>query len=478
MIEANTASLVDDAASAGFSLGFDAGSAASTAASLEGLALFGDAGLPWPFLRAACCEPDPAAARAFAAIYSKSAMGATSITSATSATRATSAASASDAATSLAGSPRASRHRVGILSGLWCDHVVARLFLEGWMRHLDRSRFEVVAIDVGRRRHAFGESLLARADRVERGMRPFAAWASTIESLGCDAILLPEIGIEPVATRLAALRLAPVQAVAWGHPESTGLASIDAFLSSEAMEPESAAAHYSETLVRLPRLGAWIARPDVPSPAPRTSLGWAESTVVFWCAQTSHKHHPRFDALYASIAAALPDSRFVFSLPHASRFAAERVRSRLDAAFAAAGADPVSQLEFLPRLDTADFRARLAAADVFLDPPGWSGGHTTLEAIAAGVPVLTLPGAFMRRRHALGILATIDPEAAFAQGLVATDEADYVRRAIELAREADRRRALSAAIAAASSRAFEDLKPIRALENWLEQAVGRASRAG
>lgn len=346
------------------------------------------------------------------------------------------------------------------------------------MRHLDRSRFEVVAIDVGRRRDAFGESLIARADRVERGLRPFAAWASTIESLGCDAILWPEIGIEPVATRLAALRLAPVQAVAWGHPESTGLASIDAFLSGAAMEPESAAGHYAETLVALPRLGAWIARPEMPPPALRASLDWPASTVVFWCAQTAHKHHPRFDALYASIAAALPDSRFVFSLPQGSRFAAERLRSRLEAAFAAAGADPVRQLEFLPRLETRAFRARLAAADLFLDPPGWSGGHTTLEAIAAGVPVLTLPGSFMRRRHAHGILATIDPEGAFAGDLLARDEADFVGRAIELARGAERRRSLSAAIKAASPRAFEDLEPIRALENWLELAVGPASEAG
>ena len=427
----------------------------------SGLELFGDAGIAWPFLRAAWCEPDPIEARRFAAIFTASAR---------------SAAAGSRLMLGPARASRSQRLRVGILSGLWCDHVVAHLFLEGWMRHLDRSRFEVVAIDLGRRRDAFGEALLARADRVERGMRPFAAWARTIESLGCDAILWPEIGIEPVATRLAALRLAPVQAVAWGHPESTGLASIDVFLSGDAMEPEAASGHYSEELRRLPRLGAWIARPEMP--APRAALDWPVNATVFWCAQTPHKHHPRFDALHASIAAARPGSRFVFSRPHGREAAAARFERRLGEAFAAAGADPVSQLEFLPRLDTKEFRARLAAADVFLDPPGWSGGHTTLEAIAAGVPVLTLPGAFLRRRHAQGILTTLDPATTFIGDLLAADEADFVRRAIGLSREPERRRALSSAIKAASARVFEDLAPIRALEAWIERAVGRASEAG
>lgn len=419
---------------------------------IQGLELFGDGGLPWPFLRAAWFEPDPAAARRFAGLFERSVRG-----------------WAPPEAPAFR--RRAGRRRVGILAGVWFDHVVAHLLLDGWMRHLDRSRFEVVAIDVGRRRDAFGDSLLARAERVERGARPFAAWARTIEQLGCDAILLPEVGIESTAARLASLRLAPVQAVSWGHPETTGLDSIDAFLSSELMEPPDGASHYAERLVRLPGLGATIARPAMPAPVTRASLGRGDDDVVFWCAQTAHKHHPRFDRLYASIAAAVEGSRFVFAQPLASSASAARFRSRLEGAFAEAGADPGSQLEFLPRLDTEEFRRRLAAADLFLDPPGWSGGHTTLEAIAAAVPIVTMPGRFMRRRHAFGILAAIDPSRAFMNDLVVGDEASYVERAIELARDADRRRRLASAIAAASSRAFDDVTPIRAIEDWIEQAV-------
>jgi len=46
--------------------------------------------------------------------------------------------------------------------------------------------------------------------------------------------------------QIAGLRLAPVQCTAWGHPVTSGLPTIDYYLSSQLMEPENAQAHYSE----------------------------------------------------------------------------------------------------------------------------------------------------------------------------------------------------------------------------------------
>ncbi len=61
--------------------------------------------------------------------------------------------------------------------------------------------------------------------------------------------------MDPVAGRLAAQRLAPVQCVTWGQPETTGMPTMDYFLSSALMEPPDGDAHYTERLVRLPQLG-------------------------------------------------------------------------------------------------------------------------------------------------------------------------------------------------------------------------------
>ncbi len=59
-----------------------------------------------------------------------------------------------------------------------------------------------------------------------------------------------DIGIHAILTHLAALRLAPVHYVGWGTPVTSGLPTMDDFLSSELMEPDDGQTHYSEKLVR------------------------------------------------------------------------------------------------------------------------------------------------------------------------------------------------------------------------------------
>lgn len=411
----------------------------------SGRELLGETGVAWPFLRAALMAPDPALARRFAARRGSDARPA--------------------GPARPRGRSRGERRRVGILAGTWRDHVVARLFLDGWTRHLDRGRFELIAIDCGRVRDAFGTAVASRCDGVIEGARPLRAWLETIARADLDAILLPEIGIDGMTAAIAAHRLAPVQAVAWGHPETTGLDSIDAFLSSEAMEPPEGDRHYAERLVPLPGLGTWVERPAMPRPNAATCDA-GDSATRLWCVQSSHKLHPTHDRLLAAIAAAAPEARLLLA-DDPRPAASARLRRRLADAVASAGGDPARSLEFLPWLPTEELRRRLMTARVFLDPPAWSGGHTALEAVAAGVPIVTRPGGVMRQRHAFGILSILDPEGDLRRELVASDEEDFLRRTIRLAAEPRLAASLGTRLRERSHRLFEDPAPIRALEGWL-----------
>src|SRR6202042_2207832 len=96
----------------------------------------------------------------------------------------------------------------------------------------------------------------AWCDHFVQGLPSGVAWREAIVAAAPHVLLYPEVGIDPIAGRLAAQRLAPVQCVAWGQPETTGMPTIDAFLSSELMEPPSSDEHYTERLVRLPDLGS------------------------------------------------------------------------------------------------------------------------------------------------------------------------------------------------------------------------------
>jgi predicted O-linked N-acetylglucosamine transferase (SPINDLY family) len=104
-----------------------------------------------------------------------------------------------------------------------------------------------------------------------------------------------------------------------------------------------------------------------------------------------------------------------------------------------------------------------------LDTLHWSGGNTSLDALAAALPVVTLPGAFMRGRQSLGMLRLLGVD-----DLVARDSDDYVRIAVRLGRDAAWRSAVAARIEQRSAALFDRREPVEALEAFLEAAASGA----
>jgi hypothetical protein len=79
--------------------------------------------------------------------------------------------------------------------------------------------------------------------------------AKAVRAANLDILIYPEIGIDPVGYFLSYARLAPVQAAWFVHPDTTGIKSIDYYLSSDVEVPR-ADMFYSETLIRFRGLGA------------------------------------------------------------------------------------------------------------------------------------------------------------------------------------------------------------------------------
>ena len=359
------------------------------------------------------------------------------------------------------------RIRVGIVSGFFRAHSNWKIPIRGWLEALDRSRFEVIGYQTNPRRDAATEAAERLCDRFVQGPMSNDGWREQIAADAPHVLIYPELGMDPTTPRLAAQRLAPVQCASWGHPDTTGLPTIDLYLSSALMEPEAADAAYTERLVRLPGLGVRLEPPAAAEPAARAALGLRGDAVVFWCGQSLPKYLPRWDAVWPRIAKAVGGPcQFVFvSLPQAS--AAERIfRDRLARAFAAAGLEVDQYCVFLPRMSEAEFSSAVGAADVFLDSLEWSGCNSTLEAIAHDLPVVTWPGGLMRGRHSTAIL-----QAMAATETVARDLDSYVAIAARLAVDAGWRAEVRARIAERKARLWRDDASVRALEDVLEQAV-------
>ena len=119
----------------------------------------------------------------------------------------------------------------------------------------------------------------------------------------------------------------------------------------------------------------------------------------------------------------------------------------------------------MPNVPHPSYLRLNALCDVMLDTLHWSGGNTSLDALASGLPVVTLPGEFMRGRQSQAMLRGLGvPE------LVARSSEEDVATALRLGRDRDERRSLGERIAANRGALFEREEPIRALEDLLERA--------
>jgi len=361
--------------------------------------------------------------------------------------------------------PRAPRERlrVGFLGHYFYNCVVGRYFAS-WITRLDASRFEKFVYYTNAW-VADDTRAIASAAATFRHVagRPLAAIARQVIADEIDVLVYPEVGMHPDICAFAAMRLAPVQCMAWGHPTTSGSTQMDWYLSCEAMEPKGAEDHYSERLALLPGLGTHYDLPVVRGDPSRDEFGLPHDRTLYLAPQSLFKMHPDNDALIARILAQDPRGIVVMFESQHER-STRAFRARLNEALAAAGvrADRVRMLK--PDLQHAAYLRLNAVCDVMLDSMHWSGGNTSIDAIAAGLPIVTLPGSLMRGRQSAAML-----EAMGLSELVVADTETYVTNAIELGRDRERRTEVSRRITGGRDAIFGRDEPVRALEAFLDR---------
>src|SRR5262249_104830 len=238
------------------------------------------------------------------------------------------------------------------------------------------------------------ETEVARSmfDRFVEGPLTIPAWRDAILADQPHILIYPEIGMDPCSLQLAAVRLAPVQCNSWGHPVTSGLPSIDYYLSSDLMEPTDGQHHYTEELIRLPNLSIYYDPARTRSATvDREELGIRLDATVYWCCQSLYKYLPHYDHIFAPVAHALGNCQFVF-VSYACKEVNSLFRGRLRPVFDAVGLNSEAYCSFLPPMTFDRFTAAMGQADVFLDSIGWSGCNSTLESLAHNLPIVTTPG--------------------------------------------------------------------------------------
>jgi protein O-GlcNAc transferase len=357
-------------------------------------------------------------------------------------------------------SPR--RFRLGFVSAHLYDHSVFNALVQGWLHCLDRTQFEITLFGVGSKQDEVTRTAATAVDVAEIGARPLDAWIRIIRERDLDALIYPEIGMNETTMALAALRLAPRQFAAWGHPETSGFPTIDGYLSAELFEPGDAQNHYTERLIRLPNLGVHY-RPHAvePTTIDLRSFGIDGAAPVLVCPGVPFKYAPKDDRILVEIARGLRQCTFVF-FQHESADLSRKLHGRMAAAFEEAQLEPAKFLRLIPWQPRPAFFGLLQRADVYLDTIGFSGFNTMMQAIECDLPCVTYQGKFMRGRLGSGILDRLG-----LSQWIARDRQQYIDLAVELGSNAQIRADVRASIRKNKTAAYEDRMSVEALARVL-----------
>ncbi|MCC7328063.1 MAG: tetratricopeptide repeat protein [Burkholderiales bacterium] len=361
--------------------------------------------------------------------------------------------------------------RVGIISGHIRKHSVWTAIVKGWLQSIDAARVSLHVFHTGDAEDEETNWAKARAASYDTAGSGLADFVQAILARNLDAIIFPEVGMDPMTIMLASMRLAPVQIAAWGHPETSGLPTVDYFLSAECFEPADAQENYRERLVTMPNLGCHYRRLDItPEDPDLRALGLDPTRPILVCPGTPYKYRPEYDGILLEIARGAPSVQLVFFSYSNCVNQSEVLRLRLARAFRQARLRFDDCVRFIPWLSSQQFFGLLQHTTACLDTVGFSGFNTAMQVIQCGVPLVTLEGRFMRGRFGSGIMRRMG-----LGELVATSNREYADLAVRLATDAGFRERTRARIVAARGVLFDDVVPVRALEDFLVD-VTRSSR--
>jgi len=369
------------------------------------------------------------------------------------------------------GAPQ-SKLRVAFVSAQINTHSVYDAITRGWLRCLDRRRFLIEVFHLGSKVDPETEAARTAADYYEQGQRTVRQWTAAILDRAPDVLIYPEVGMDQTTLQLASMRLAPTQVVAWGHPVTSGLPTMDYYLSAERFEPGDGAQHYTEKLVCLPNLGTYYEPPSHIRGVARTRADNFKAGPLFICAGTPFKYSPQYDTVLVDIARRLGRCQFQF-FEYRDGALSRRLLGRLNRAFAAAGLDGARHLVLRPWATASEFHGLLASSDLLLDTLGFSGFNTVIQALECGLPVVACRGRFMRGRLGSGILEQLS-----LTELVADDPPHYVDTVVSLAEDPRARGRIRDRLSVQLPLVYRDRSTIEALENFLLHSAGRGTRDG
>ncbi|TFW10292.1 tetratricopeptide repeat protein [Oxalobacteraceae bacterium OM1] len=318
--------------------------------------------------------------------------------------------------------------RVGYVSGDLEKHPVGFL-LQDVLRHHDHSRVRVYCYSMNRKADEVTEALRSNVDEwVDALLMNDDELADRIQEDEID--ILVDLSGHTAYNRLPvfARKPAPVQATWIGYFHSTGLTSIDYFITDPYTTPADTIQLFSEIPVFLPHTRFLFCPPAyAPEVAPSPLL--ANGRVCFGSFNRLEKLVDPVIAAWASILKGAPDSILLIK---AGGLESDAACAELRDRFAQHGI-PAERLELRGRSSHYSMLVECADIDIALDTFPFNGGMTSLELLWMGVPIVTLAGDSIVARQTSAALQNIGLQELAFQNVQA-----YIDGAIAFAKDRER----------------------------------------
>lgn len=336
--------------------------------------------------------------------------------------------------------------RIGFLSNHMHNHSVGNCYRSVMLHLAAQPDFSVTFFNLANVMDEKIQEIIAAGVPIVSLPKNITAAHETVARHTLDILIYPDIGMDAPTHYMAMARLAPHQVCLGGHPETTGIDTVDYIISSRSYEPPHADENYMERLLCVDGVNTIFARPEVPEHwLTREDLGLPADKKLYVCPMAIQKFHPDYDQMLYDILTRDPKATLVlfddFQQDSATRIMHGRIISKCDPA----------RVIFMPWLKLEVLFSVLKTADAVLDTIYFGGGTTAQYAFGLGIPIVTMPWNYARGRCVYSYYVVMGLENA----PIANDANNYVELAVKLANDEEYAAALSAQILERNHLMFE-----------------------
>jgi predicted O-linked N-acetylglucosamine transferase (SPINDLY family) len=304
--------------------------------------------------------------------------------------------------------PGSRKIKVGFLSNNFKNHSVTHSS-SGVILNLDRSKYDVHLITFQASvQKDFMWMVLYSSDSQYLALTgsKLAEFREKIADLKLDILVYCDIGMNTNAYLLSFSRLAPVQILTWGHSDTSGVDTVDYYISSRLFELPDARLHYSERLLLHKSLSTYyynrLASHQLDLNRTLEHYLIPPGHFLMLISASVQKFHPDFDRTIARILSLCPNARLLVIMSGTKQIGDSNQVKLYQRWEKVIDRELLDRIQFLYHLSYDQFVNLLQLCNLVLDTYPFGSCNTALDAYSVGKVIVACPSRLINGRFVSG----------------------------------------------------------------------------